>query len=151
MVKIHFIFIYFLLFSTLIAQNEEETILARVGNITVTQNEFKQRYELMPQIGRENLEIKDDLKRNLIYSIVAEKLWALYAEETGLDTSDIMKYTYKAIEKMYLRDALYKIEVQNKAKVPEEEYIKAVLKNNVILDIYYLKSDSETEINTLYS
>ena len=60
------------------------------------------------------------LKAETIYSIIAEKLWALEAEELGFDSTDIMKYTFQTVTDMNLRDALYRKEILEKVVISPE-------------------------------
>ncbi len=94
---------------------------------------------------------EDALKKEVLYSIIAEKLWALEAESMGLDNSELIKSTYKAIEKMYVRDALYRQEILSKVKLSNEYLIEAFRRNNLLLDMNYIFSEDEAEINDLYA
>jgi parvulin-like peptidyl-prolyl isomerase len=86
-----------------------------------------------------------------LYSIIAEKLWALEAEREGLSNSELMKTTYKTIEKMYVRDALYRKEILDKVELTNEYLTEAFKRNSKILKLNYLFSTREEEINYLHS
>lgn len=141
-----------LMFSSLVllAQNNADKVLAKIGNKTITLREFKERYELTPQIGRHNKQREEYLKEELLYSIIAEKLWALEAETLNLDTNEIMKYTFAALEKMYWRDALYSEEVKNKIKIDPKDYVVARQRSAWNLLTKYLYAEKKTEIDSLY-
>lgn len=132
------------------AKFEDSKKLAQVGKSVVTAGEFLQRYELSPQLGLQSKENPDVQKKNFLYTLIAEKLWAMKAQEMSLDTSEIMRYTFSTIEKMYVRDALYKIEVTDKINIPEKEYVKAYFRAGINLKIDYLVSRDEKEINNLH-
>ncbi|MFC2084568.1 peptidyl-prolyl cis-trans isomerase [Bacteroidota bacterium] len=137
--------------STIFSQSDKDEILAKVGNRTITVGEFKERYELTPQINR-NLKGKEDyLKFEVLYSIIAEKLWALEAEKLGFDTSNTMLYTFKTLEKMYWRDALYTEEVKKKSLIDDADYAEALDRSSDILKTNYIYSEKENEIDSLYS
>ena len=112
------IFIY----SSIAAQSISKEIIARVGNDVITVEEFKERFELVPQ----SLESR---KAELLYTLIAEKLWAQEAEKLGLDTTEVMKYSFENLKKMFARDALYKKEIESKVKLDEEEVRKVLFRS----------------------
>ena len=116
----------------------------------ITESEFIERYELTPQIYAGMIGGEESLKREVLYSIIAEKLWALEAESMGLDNSELIKSTYKAIEKMYVRDALYRQEILSKVKLSDEYLIEAFRRNSLSLHLNYIFSEDETEINNIF-
>jgi len=145
-----------LLFNTIHSQSrpsakyDETKKLAEVGKTSITAGEFMQRYELSPQVGMQSKESPEVQKQNFLYTLIAEKLWALKAQDMAMDTSEIMRYTFKTIEKMYVRDAVYKIEVTDKINIPEKEYVKAYFRAAINLRIDYLVSAAEKEIRGLH-
>jgi parvulin-like peptidyl-prolyl isomerase len=148
----------FLLFSILltvfaydlIAQTSDRKELARVGNKVITLEEFKDRYELTPQIGRHVKGRENYLKAELLYSMIAEKLWAVEAENLDYDTTDIMELTFGALKKMYWRDALYQEEVRKKVKIDPEDYAVARRRSSFIINTWYLYSEEKKDIDSLY-
>ncbi len=149
--KSHFlIVVYFFATSFLFSQENKNEILAKIGESQITAEEFRMRYELMPQIKRHVSNSEDERKAELLYTMISEKLWAGEAKKLGLDSSDIMKYTYKSLEKMYIRDALYNQEVKSKAKVKNEDYLVGALRGNLILNVTYIYSESKDEIWNIY-
>lgn len=145
------IILFVLISVSLFAQKEDEKILARVGNKNITLKEFRERYELTPQLGRHNKNREEYLKEELLYSIIAEKLWALESEKLQLDTIDVMKYTFPALQKMYWRDALYSEEVKSKAVISAEDYKIARQRSAWNLLTKYLYAESKREIDSLYN
>ncbi len=133
------------------AQTQEEKILAKVGDKEITESEFIKRYELMPQIGRDAKGNETALKYELLYTIIAEKLWAIEAEKTGLDTTDIMKNTFKAFEKRYVRDALYNREISSKINLTAKEIEEGMRRNAYELDVQFVFSKDENEINGIFN
>ena len=69
-----------------IAQSQEKQVLANIGQLTISSEEFQLRYELTPQMFRENQRISEESKLEFLYSMIAEKLLALYGDEIRLDT-----------------------------------------------------------------
>ncbi|MFH1198412.1 MAG: hypothetical protein V1720_22105 [bacterium] len=99
-----FLFTFFLALSQIFAQ--ESKILIEAGNNSIPVEEFKRRFELSPQIqaGKD----RDSVKKEFLYTLIAEKLWANQARNLLYDTTDYVKYSVKTIEKMLVRDELYK-------------------------------------------
>lgn len=131
-------------------QSEEEKIISKIGSEVITESEFIERYELTPQIYAGMVGAEESFKKEVLYSIIAEKLWTLEAESMGLDNSELIKSTYKAIEKMYVRDALYRQEILGKVKLSNEYLIEAFRRNNLLLDLNYIFSEDETEISNIF-
>jgi parvulin-like peptidyl-prolyl isomerase len=140
----------FILSYACFAQISNQKVIAKIGNYEITEDEFLERYELTPQVNAAIRGMDKSLKKEVLYSIIAEKLWAIEAEETGLSNSELIKSTYKAIEKMYVRDVLYYQEISSKVQISDNYLKKAYRKNNLILKLNYLFSRGEEEINQLY-
>ena len=131
-------------FASLSIYSSPDSLLVKIGSIGITAEEFQQRFELIPQVAAG---IKRDLeqkKQDLLHSLIAEKLWAKNAEELKLDTTEIMRYTFSIIEKMFVRDALYKIEISDKIKITDEEKIEGLKKvyYNLQLDLIQFSDSS---------
>lgn len=141
----------FVLFAGILFAQENNKVLATIGNKNFTVDEFVQRYELIPQVNAGKQKDEALFRNREFYTIIAEKLWAQYAEELGYDSSDVMKYTYKALEKMYVRDALYQREIKNKAKVDENKIKFAYEKVRRTLYVNFIFSRDKNEINQLYA
>lgn len=145
------ILLLFIIVSPVIAQKGDNEIVAEVGPIKVTASEFKQRYEMVPHVGRHIKGREDRLKAETIYSIIAEKLWALKAEELGFDSSAVMEYTFKAVEDMYLRDALYRKEIKSKMSIDPQKYAEAKKRALIYLNTKFIYAKEKDEIDRLYS
>ena len=133
------------------AQLNEKKVVAKVGSEEITEDVFLERYELSPQANAGMIGAEESLKQEVLYSIIAEKLWALEAAREGLSNSELIKSTYKTIEKMYVRDALYREEILNKMELTNDYLSEAFKRNSKILKLNYLFSTSKEEINNLYS
>ena len=149
--KILTLIVTFTLVNFLFAQPNDHKVIAKVGSDEITEDVFLERYELTPQLNAAIPGIEESLKREVLYSIIAEKFWALEAEEMGLSNSELMNSTYKAIEKMYVRDALYREEILSKVKISDEYLNEAFRRNSKILKLHYLFSKDEKVINQLYN
>ncbi len=109
-----------------------------MGPLKITKEEFVDRYELVPQLTKSDQSLN---KYNLLYSLIAEKLWALEAEHENLDTALISQTAYKRVEKMYVRDALYKIEIGSKAEATNKEINRGLKK--YFSDLYVISMMDE--------
>ncbi len=143
---------YILLFSigfsiNIFSQKDNDTV-ATIGRDALTNEQFKERYLLTPQL--QTLP-EDSTKKNFFYSLIAEKLWALEANRIGLDTSLIIKESFKPIEKMYIRHALFKEEIEKKVKLTELDLIRGLQKARVNLLVNFLFSNDSSEIFYLYN
>jgi parvulin-like peptidyl-prolyl isomerase len=148
--KIFLLFIIFLFSDLGLSQSIDQGTVASVGNDVITSDEFVERYELTPQLYTGMVGAEESLKKEFLYSIIAEKLWALEAESLGLDKSELIMSTYKAIEKMYVRDALYREEILDKVHITDEYLTEAYRRNSLILNLNYIYSTDFREINEIY-
>ncbi len=138
-----------ILSSSLYAQYEDDKIIAEVGSIKITAGEFKKRYEMVPHIGRHIKGREERLKAETLYSIIAEKLWAIESEELGFDSTDIMKYTFQNVTDMNLRDALYRKEILDKVIITTETINEAKRRSLYYLNVKFIHSLDEAEITGL--
>lgn len=104
----------------IMAAQAQQRSVATFRNITITEEEFKNRFELTPRLGASDFLI-DSLKMEFLSTLLAEKLWAAEAIQLGYDTLDIIKRSLAPIEKMLVRDALYKEEVESKIIITKQE------------------------------
>lgn len=115
--KIIFISLFFSFAS--IAQNETD-VLAIVGSDKITVEEFQNRFDYMPHLNYSSSDI-DSIKKEFLYSLVAEKLWALEADELEIDTIETIQKSLKTLEKLFVKDELYKKEVESKINITSFE------------------------------
>lgn len=140
---------FFLVINSIL-YSQQDTVLAKIGPDKITGNIFKERFELTPQVYK-NEDNHYSKKEDLLYSLIAEKLWSLDASKLGLDTTEIMKTTFKALEDMFVRDALYKIEVMNKIEITDQEIIHELKKHFSKLEVKTLYSTDSVEIFNSYT
>ncbi|MCW8850882.1 MAG: peptidylprolyl isomerase, partial [Melioribacteraceae bacterium] len=141
-----------LYFSNLIAQtNLGDDEIAKVGWLSISSDEFLERIEMTPQFNRQRDKSNESLKLEFLYTLIAEKLWALEAENMNLDSTTAIKTALSSIEKLYVRDALFNEEVKNKIKVTEDMYIDGVIKNSKVFYVKYLFSDEYSKITSLFN
>lgn len=143
--------IFLLFFLTCFLYPQKDKILARIGDKVITDQEFRTRYELTPQLYRENKRIDTELKLEFLYSLIAEKLLAKYGEEIRLDTSEVVKESLKYFEEMFVRDALYKRVIREKAKAKADSLLSFYLDNANNVQMTYIFSDDEKEIRNIHN
>lgn len=148
--KRYLLFLFFIVLGYSYGQEKNE-VLAKLNDQEFSADEFNERYLLIPRLSIGNKQDEPAYRAKAFYTMVAEKLWALYGKEEGLDSTDIMKYTYKTVEKMYVRDALFNKEIKEKAKVDERKIIFASAKIKRILYVNFIFSKNIDEINAIYS
>lgn len=143
--------ILILLFSLQIKAQEKPEILVKFDDREISKSEFQTRYELTPQLYRENRKIKESLKREFLYSLIAEKLLSLHADEINLDTSEVVKRSLKTFEEMFVRDALYKRVIRERAKDKADSLLNFYLNNANNVRMVFISSKSENEIINVHS
>lgn len=144
------IFLIFMTINNFVVSQPDNPIVAWVGDRTITQQEFQQRFELSPQIR--NVKVTPEEQKNrILYTLIAEKLWALEAENTGYDNNVVMTHTFKVMEKMLVRDELYKLEIVQKGKPELDDLNTAMLKSNIVYNVNFIHSINEQEINNIYN
>ncbi len=150
MKKITILLFLFAFVDLAIAQVKPDAVLAGAGNRKITVKEFIRRFEFIPMVKKKGLD-REKQKENFLYSLMAEKLWALAAEDAGYDTTAIMRETFQSIKRMYIRDAIYQREIKNKVRISEKEKRKAYDRSNVVLKVRFIYSPNEKEIKHIYN
>ncbi len=135
----------------LFAQVKPTAVLAKIGSKKLTVDEFEKRFELTPHVKKKSENSLELQKEDVLYSIIAEKLWALAAEDAGYDTTKIMRETFKSIERMYVRDALYKREIKSKIKITQAQRQKALKRIMEELNLKFIYSPKKSEIKHIYT
>jgi len=151
MVKSILKIIFFILFPLLMLYPQDNGILARIGDKVITAQEFKARYELTPQLFRENKKIVKELKLEFLYSLIAEKLFSKYGDEIRLDTSASVKESLEYFEEMFVRDALYKKVIRERARSKADSLLSFYLANANNVQMIYIYSENEGEIKNIHN
>lgn len=121
------LFLFCIVLSPAFAQ-DNSAILSEIGTEKITANEFKFRYELSPFVSHKNGWNKDSLKADFLYSLIAEKLWYLEALDKGLDRTEIFKFYFNPVRDIYLRDALFKKEVESAIIISPDDITQGIFK-----------------------
>ena len=139
----------FILISISFAQNSNST-LAKVGNETITVQDFQDRFNFMPHINYSHHN-QDSLKKEFLFSLIAEKVWALEGRERRYDTNTVFLHSIKSLEKLFVKDELFRKEVESKIYISSDEIIKALERFNKNLFIKFIVSVDSSEIFNVYS
>lgn len=125
--------------------------LIRVGDKGISVGEFLERYEFTPQEGKQSKGNKLNKMENFAYTLIAEKLWAKEAAALRMDTTEAMRISAEAFEKMFIRDALYKKMIRDKVVITPAEIKAGMIRNSKKLFVRYLFSEDREEIYNLYA
>ena len=142
---INFTVVFFIAYGFTIAQDE---ILVKADDFKITQTEFLKRFESTPRI--QSISSINEQKEEFLLTLVAEKLWAVQTQNQKLQNDTNLELYLKNIEKMNVRDAYFKDEIENKVIITNEEINKEFQKYNSILYFNFLYSESRAEIDSLH-
>ncbi len=100
-------------------ENSNETLI-KIGEKEISLNEFNAILKFNPRqdIHSSNPE---NIKNEILYSLIAEKLWAIHAEDLGINLEPDVIAAINSITKMFVRDALYKKMIKDQVTISEEE------------------------------
>ncbi len=96
-------------------------VLARVGSTVITGRDLIERIELMPWPEKEKPKHHDSSKVKALNSLVAERLLSLEGRLKNVGGDEISRGKLQTLEKLFVRDELYKREVKQKITVSEPE------------------------------
>jgi hypothetical protein len=113
--------------------------LAIVNGEPITSDEFIDRFELTVYPGKGLNEDLQNVKRNFLFSMVAEKLLSNESSISSLDKDPYEEYIKNEVNDIFLRDALYRKEVLSKVKVSRDEIKQGIGYSgyNYIVDAFY--------------
>ena len=96
-------------------------VLAKAGDLFVTEKEFLQRFELLPALQRSRKSRLEESKLELLYSLIAEKLLSQEAQARGGDRDSSFLAGFDEVRKLLARDQLYRDEVRSMVNVSQVE------------------------------
>lgn len=127
----------------------DETI-AEIEGEKITASLFQELWEMSPHLNTGNKNNSLSGKINFLNTVVAYKLWYRNMGKYSVDTSSAYSTAVEEIEKMFVRDALYRKEILNKISITPEELNSALKKQERTLVVNYFLSSQEEEIKNLY-
>jgi peptidyl-prolyl cis-trans isomerase C len=147
------LFVLVVLNSSVLAQNDE-SIVAQIGNEKISAKDFKLRIELSPYIPA-NKKIDQhserEFKNDFLYSLLAEKLWAKEAERLEFASSEKFRFFFKPLEDMFVRDALFKREVENKIKLSAKDINLGIQKSQIKLNTQIVSTNDSLRIYDFFN
>jgi hypothetical protein len=124
---------------------EEIDIIATVGATDITVEEFRNRYEFMPHLNYSN-DDPDTLKKEFLYSLIAEKLWSLQGTPKRFDTLESVKYSLESLRRLLIKDELYKSEIEPKINISNEEISTGLQRVTLELFVNIISTKDSSEI-----
>lgn len=147
----YLLFLIFILLVNVSFAQSNDSILVDLGTKKITVDEFVKRFELTPWPRRNIKYIDTTLKQEFLNTLIAEKLLSIYGEQIKLDTVYELTQAFKNLEKMIIRDALYRKEIKNKVKLSEEEKNNAFAKSQITFYVKYIFAQDSAYIFNLYN
>lgn len=142
---------FLLIQNVLNSQASNQPYVARVGHKTISNSEFLQRYEFTPGFNRHQKNLDETNKLEFLFTLIAEKLFSLEAKNLGLDTTEVIQFSKKAFERIFVRDKIFHEEIRKKIHISDQEILEATIKNNSKLYVNFLFSEDKDEINQIYN
>lgn len=138
-----FLPLLFILFITISFAQEKQNVLEFPGD-EISAEDFKMRYELTPRTFTDTN--PTEAKKHFLYTLLAEKLWALEAESRSLDTLDRIAYPLRFIKHLYMRDILYKTVVLDSVYISPTMLAEGLKKSAFVYYFKYMLSQNKDEI-----
>jgi parvulin-like peptidyl-prolyl isomerase len=153
--KRHSLIFFITLFCTasLFAQ-KSESVVAKIGNEKITAEDFQLRIELSPYIpDNKRIDRLNDreFKNDFLYSLVAEKLWSAEAERLGFASSEKFNFHFKPLEDLFIRDALFKQEIEGRVKLSAGDISLGIQKKQIKLVTQIISSNDSVGIHNFTS
>jgi hypothetical protein len=124
---------------------EENEVIAKVGADEIRVEEYQNRYEFMPHLNYSN-DDKDTVKKEFLYSLIAEKLWSFEGTQKRFDTLESVKYSLESLRRLLIKDELYKTEVEPKIKLSNEEMSIGLQRVTLELFVKIISTEDSSEI-----
>lgn len=125
--------------------------LAIVGKHIISSEAFLERFELLPSKDKDNRGKQEIVKEQFLASMISEKLLSFGAYSIGFNNDEIFKRKRIELERLFVRDELFKRKVQSQIKINSTELndgIKKYQKDLVVFVLQFkLKSNLEKFIS----
>ena len=143
------LFIVLILPVTVAAQNESD-IIVKIGSDVITVEQFQNRFDFMPHLNYSSSNI-DSVKKEFLYSLIAEKLWALEADKIDVDTNEVVKLSLKTLQKLFVKDELYKQVVESKITLTSLEISTGLSRVTRILNTLIITTPDSQKAIKMYN
>lgn len=135
--------------SLLYSQSQQITV-AQIGNEKISVKDFQFRYELSPYIPNDKSIDPDSLKYDFLYSLIAEKLWAMDADKSGFTRTKEFDFLMQPIRDIFVRDALFTIEVKDKVLLSSNDLSIGIIKAQTKLNTQIFSGKDSSTIYKFY-
>jgi hypothetical protein len=125
-------------------------VLARVGSTVITGRDLIERIELMPWPEKEKPKEHDSSIVKALNSLVAERLLAMEGRLRNVGSDEMKQQKLHAMEKLFVRDELYKRQVKQKITVSEKEIWNGLAKFAWQLHVIALPCKDRAAADSLY-
>lgn len=139
-----------LIFSAITSAQNENEALAKIGTDIITIEQFQNRFDFMPHLNYSSSNI-DSIKKEFLYSLVAERLWAFEADQLEIDTNETVKLSLKTLEKLFVKDELYKREVESKIVITANEIKTGLIRVTRVLNALIITFPDSEKVWKLYN
>ncbi len=120
---------------------QDSAVIARAGDVFITEKEFVERFELLPALYRHRKPQLNQAKLELLSSMIAEKLLAQEARDRRLDHDSLYLAAVDDIRRLLVRDELYREEVRAKVHVTRNEISEGMARANRQVLVSFLYTD----------
>lgn len=154
MKQLSVVILFLILSSKAFSQTENYSssdVVAKAGDIKITAREFRERFDFSPHPRTTESLDTALVKKEYLYTLLAEKFLAQKAKSLKLDTTQFIQGMLSYMGRLFVRDALYKKEVSAKVKITPAEITEAKERMTKLLVVKYLYSTDKNEIQKLYS
>lgn len=148
--KSYLIILLLLALSYNLFSQDDKSIVAKVGDRVITSNEFKIRFNLSPYIPNNRSIDTDSIKYDFLYSLISEELWYKEAEKLGFDKTADFDFYLNPLKDLYVRDALFKLEVKDKVLLNAKDINNGIAKLQTKLRTQIISSSDSIEIYKVY-
>lgn len=122
-----------------------QSIVASVGPINITAEEFYNSYEYGPAFAKRK---KDSKKRYLNY-MINEKLLALDGYSTGIDKKDDVESILGEFESDIATEEMFVEDILNKIEISEGEIDTVITQKQLEMDIRWLYTETRDSMNKI--
>jgi parvulin-like peptidyl-prolyl isomerase len=133
------------------AQVKNNEPVATINDQKISALEFKLRFELSPYISEKYDQYQpDSLKLDFLYSLIAEKLWAIEAIKSGYSQAQEFRFFFSPVKDILLRDALFKEAIEKKVVVSDNDIMKGIEKFSSKLSVQIISSVDSVIIQRIF-
>ena len=145
----------FLLFSVFIVPTGKtfsfgmSDTLVKFSNDIITSDQYVDRCDFSYPLKKNNIS-DDSLKKEFLFSLIAEKLWASECEKMNLDTSKVFQSVLYPVRKFFIIDELYNEKITSGIKIAPNDISDGISKFRENLKLQILSATDSVGIYHAY-